>query len=67
MQHSITIEVLSPTKLQWCFYEEYEDTLAGAKEHLFCVRKAFPDIAIRAIDKTTGIVLEVIKGKFSDE
>lgn len=67
MQYSFTIEVLSPGGIQWQFYESLEDTLAGLLTHVYCVRKAFPSCAVRAIDMATGQVVNLIRGTYADE
>lgn len=67
MKQSYTIEVLSPSKFDWSFYEDYMDTVEGAREHLFCVRKAFPMYSVRAIDRITGKVFAMIKGAYADD
>jgi hypothetical protein len=67
MHHSFTIEVLSPTKADWRFYEALEDTLDGIQSHVYCVRKAFPSFAVRAIDTTTGQIVSMLKGAYTDD
>ena len=66
MQSSFTIEVLSPTRTDWSFYEALEETLDGIQSHVFCIRKAFPGLAVRAID-SKGQIVSMIKGIYADE
>jgi hypothetical protein len=67
MQHSFKIEVLSPTKSDWSFYEALDETLDGIQSHVYCVRKAFPSFAVRAIDSATGQIVSMLKGQYADE
>lgn len=61
MHHSFTIEILSPTKTSWSFYEVLDETLDGVQSHVYCVRKAFPNCAVRAIDTATGQIISMLK------
>lgn len=67
MQHTFTIEVLSPSRTDWRFYEALEETLDGIQSHVYCIRKAFPTCAVRAIDTSTGQIVSMIKGMYADE
>ena len=67
MQHAFTIEVLSPTKTDWSFYEALDETLDGIQAHVYCVRKAFPSFAVRAIDTASGQIVSMLKGQYSDD
>lgn len=67
MQHLFTIEVLSPTETNWSFYEALDETFAGIQSHVYCVRKAFPNFAVRAIDTATGQIVSMLKSQHADD
>lgn len=67
LNHSFTIEVLSPTRTDWRFYEAMEDSLEAVQSHVYCIRKAFPDFAVRAIDSATGQIVSMLKGQYADD
>lgn len=67
IHHNFTIEVLSPTRADWRFYEALEDTVEGIRSHVYCVRKAFPNFAVRAIDTASGQIVSMINGQYAEE
>lgn len=67
MSVCFSIEVLSPTQATWQPYESIDDTLEGVKTYLFCMRKAFPNFSVRAIETTTGQVIQTLNSPFANE
>lgn len=67
MQQSFNIELLSPGRAGWSFYESLQETTDGIQTHLYCIRKAFPNCAVRAIETTTGEIVKMINGAYFHE
>ena len=67
MRYSFTIEVLKPARTDWLFYEALDETLDGVQSHVYCIRKAFPSCAVRAIDAATGQIVSMVNDAHANE